>query len=118
MHGGLRSTHNRQGDCPVTPIPNDPDLRRLGAVATAETISFAVLLVGSVLKRTTEFDPVPVLGSVHGALFLGLVVGLALSWRRLGWSPLFWLATATVLSPGAHWIVAAERRKRQAYQGA
>jgi integral membrane protein len=91
----------------------DDDLRLLGAVATTESTSFAVLLVGSVLKRTTEFDPVPLLGALHGALFLALVAVLALCWRRLGWSPLFWVATATVLSPGAHWIVAAERRKRR-----
>lgn len=90
----------------------DPGLRRLGAVATAESISFAVLLVGSVLRRTTELDLVPVLGALHGVLFIALVAGLVLTWRRLGWSPLFWLATATVLSPGAHWIVAAERRRR------
>ena len=92
----------------------DPDLRRLGAVATAESMSFAVLLVGSVLKRTTEFDPVPVLGALHGALFLALVALLVLNRSGLGWSPAFWLAAATVMSPGAHWIVAAECRQRQA----
>ena len=95
-------------------IAADPDLRRLGAVATAESMSFAVLLVGSVLKRTTDSDPVPVLGAVHGALFLALVALLVLNRRRLDWSPEFWIAAATVLSPGAHWIVAAERRQRQA----
>ena len=97
---------------PSTSVAADSDLRGLGAIATAESISFAVLLTGSVLKRTTEFDPVPVLGSVHGALFLSLVIALVLYRRRLGWEPVFWLAAATVLSPGAHWIIAAERRSR------
>ena len=89
----------------------DAGLRALGAIATAESISFAVLLVGSVLKRTTQFDPVPVLGATHGALFLALVAALVLHRRRLRWSPAFWLAAATVLSPGAHWIIAAHRRQ-------
>ena len=95
-------------------MPPDPDLRRLGAVATAESMSFGVLLVGSVLKRTTDFDPVPVLGPLHGALFLALLALLVLSRSGLGWSTGFWISAATVLSPGAHWIVAAERRQRQA----
>ena len=97
---------------PSTSADADPGLRGLGAIATVESISFAVLLVGSVLKRTTEFDPVPVLGAVHGALFVVLVIALVLYRQRLDWSPLFWFAAATVLSPGAHWIVAAHRRQR------
>lgn len=96
---------------PVT-AAETPGLRRLQWVASAETTSFAVLLVGSVLRRTTEVDIVPVVGALHGALFVALVLLLVVNHRVLGWSLPFWLAVATVLSPGAHWAVAAERRER------
>ena len=83
--------------------------RALRLVALAETVSFAVLLVCSVLKRTTDLNLVPVLGPIHGALFVALVV-LALGQRaRLRWS---WLRTAvalTVGSPFAHFFVRATR---------
>ena len=59
----------------------------LRVVALLESLSFAVLLVGSLLKRTTGPDLVPVLGPVHGALFVALVL-LAFvggsTWRRYG----------------------------------
>ena len=49
-------------------------LRALRVVALVEGISFVVLLVCSVLKRTTDLDLVPVMGPVHGVLFVALVV--------------------------------------------
>lgn len=80
-------------------------MRALRLVALAETVSFAVLLVCSVLKRTTSFDAVPVMGPVHGGLFL-VLVGLVLSHRQaLGWSPLRTLLVCTVGSPFAHFFV-------------
>ena len=81
--------------------------RALRLVALLETISFAVLLVGSVLKRTTDTDLVPVLGPIHGALFVGLVVLVLDNLRRLRWAPWFTLVMLTVGSPGAHFAVAA-----------
>lgn len=82
-------------------------VRLLRAVALLEGVSFALLLVASLLKRTTELDLVPVLGPVHGALFVGVVVLVlqALPWLR--WRAWFVLAVLTVLSPGAHFAVQA-----------
>ncbi|MCW2586538.1 MAG: hypothetical protein JWN55_2054 [Frankiales bacterium] len=80
-------------------------LRALRLVALLETCSFGILLVCSVLKRTTDFNAVPVLGPIHGVLFLALV-GLVLDQRaRLGWSPGRTLLALTVGSPFAHWFV-------------
>lgn len=80
-------------------------MRALKLVALLETTSFAVLLVCSVLKRTTSFDAVPVMGPVHGLLFLALVALVVDQRRPLGWS---WLRTGlvcTIGSPFAHFFV-------------
>ena len=79
----------------------------LRLVARLESISFAVLLVGSVLKRTTGPDLVPVLGPLHGALFVGLVVLVLANLEQLRWSWWFTLVMLTIGSPGAHFAVAA-----------
>ena len=79
----------------------------LRVVALLESLSFAVLLVGSVLKRTTGPDLVPVLGPVHGALFVALVVLVLACLPRLRWAPWFTLVMLTVGSPGAHFAVRA-----------
>ncbi|CAL9579608.1 MULTISPECIES: DUF3817 domain-containing protein [Streptomyces] len=67
-------------------------LRRLRLVSAPEAISFLLLLVCSVLKRTTEFNAVPVMGAVHGALFVLYVIFWADAWNRAKWS----LQTAAV----------------------
>lgn len=83
----------------------EPLLRGLRVVALVETCTFGVLLVCSVLKRTTSFNAVPVMGPIHGALFLALV-GLVLVLRsRLGWSGLKTALVLTVGSPFAHFVV-------------
>ena len=79
----------------------------LRVVALAESLSFAVLLVCSVLKRTTELDLVPVLGPVHGTLFLALVLLVLTQLRVLRWGPVFTFVMLTVGSPGAHFAVRA-----------
>lgn len=84
-------------------------IRALRVVALLETISFAVLLVCSVLKRTTGPDLVPLLGPLHGGLFLALVVLVLGSWERLRWSWWFTLGMLTIGSPGAHFAVRATR---------
>ena len=84
-------------------------LRALRLVALLESLSFAVLLVASVLKRTTETDLVPVLGPLHGGLYLALVVLVLDNLRRLRWAPWFTLVMLTVGSPGAHFAVAATK---------
>ena len=94
----------------VQPRTSEPlGMRALRVVALLESVSFAVLLVGSVLKRTTDVDLVPVLGPVHGALFLGLVVLVLSQLEQLRWSWWFTLLMLTVGSPGAHFAVAATR---------
>jgi integral membrane protein len=84
-------------------------MRALRVVALLESLSFAVLLVGSVLKRTTGPDLVPVLGPIHGALFVGLVVLVLANLERLQWAWWFTLVMLTVGSPGAHFAVRATR---------
>ena len=84
-------------------------MKALRVVALLETISFAVLLVGSVLKRTTELDIVPVLGPLHGALFVALIFLVLANLARLRWSWWFTLVMLTIGSPGAHFAVRATR---------
>lgn len=93
-------------------------LRALRLVALLESLSFAVLLVGSVLKRTTDTDLVPVLGPVHGGLYLALVVLVLDNLKRLRWAPWFTLVMLTIGSPGAHFAVAATRTELERPKGA
>ncbi|NJP52785.1 DUF3817 domain-containing protein [Streptomyces sp. SBST2-5] len=60
-------------------------LRRLRLVSAPEAVSFLLLLVCSVLKRTTEFNAVPVMGAVHGLLFTLYVLFWADAWNRTKW---------------------------------
>ncbi|MFC9962278.1 DUF3817 domain-containing protein [Streptomyces nigra] len=60
-------------------------LRRLRLVSTPEAVSFLLLLVCSVLKRTTDFNAVPVMGAVHGMLFVLYLVFWADAWNRAKW---------------------------------
>ena len=84
-------------------------LRALRAVALVETCSFAVLLVCSVLKRTSSFNAVPVMGPIHGVLFLGLVVLVLLQLPGLGWSARKTVLVLTIGSPFAHFFVRSTR---------
>lgn len=84
-------------------------IRALRVVALLESLSFALLLIGSLLKRTTDTDLVPVLGPLHGGLFLGLVLLVLASLQRLRWSWWFTLLMLTIGSPGAHFAVRATR---------
>ncbi|MEU5308882.1 DUF3817 domain-containing protein [Streptomyces sp. NPDC021562] len=61
-------------------------IRRLRLVSAPEAVSFLVLLVCSVLKRTTDFNAVPVMGAVHGVLFILYVIFWADAWNRTKWS--------------------------------
>ncbi|GAB1327507.1 DUF3817 domain-containing protein [Streptomyces sp. NPDC093260] len=60
-------------------------LRRLRLVSAPEAVSFILLLVCSVLKRTTDFNGVPVMGSIHGILFVLYVLFWADAWNRTKW---------------------------------
>ena len=83
--------------------------RVLRLVATLESLSFALLIVSSVLKRTTDLDLVPVLGPIHGGLYIALVLLVLDNLRRLRWAPWFTLVMLTIGSPGAHFAVAATK---------
>ncbi|MEV8126686.1 DUF3817 domain-containing protein [Streptomyces sp. NPDC085944] len=72
-------------------------LRRLRLVSAPEAISFLLLLVCSVLKRTTDFNAVPAMGMIHGVLFVLYVVFWADAWNRAKW-PLKTAALYFVLS--------------------
>ncbi|MBV2353299.1 DUF3817 domain-containing protein [Streptomyces sp. J2-1] len=61
-------------------------LRRLRLVSAPEAVSFLVLLVCSVLKRTTDFDAVRVMGWVHAILFILYVLFWADAWNRTRWN--------------------------------
>ncbi|MFD4552662.1 DUF3817 domain-containing protein [Streptomyces sp. NPDC058466] len=61
-------------------------LRRLRLVSAPEAVSFLLLLVCSALKRTTDFNAVPVMGSIHGVLFILYVIFWADAWNRTRWS--------------------------------
>ncbi|MEU9521339.1 DUF3817 domain-containing protein [Streptomyces sp. NPDC048224] len=72
-------------------------LRRLRLVSAPEAISFLLLLVCSVLKRTTDFNAVPAMGMIHGVLFVLYVIFWADAWNRAKW-PLRTAALYFVLS--------------------
>jgi integral membrane protein len=61
-------------------------IRRLRLVSAPEAVSFLLLLLCSVLKRTTEFNAVPVMGMVHGVLFVLYVIFWLDAWNRAKWS--------------------------------
>ncbi|MFF7965699.1 DUF3817 domain-containing protein [Streptomyces sp. NPDC007903] len=61
-------------------------IRRLRLVSAPEAVSFLVLLLCSVLKRTTDFNAVPVMGAIHGVLFVLYVIFWLDAWNRTKWS--------------------------------
>lgn len=88
-------------------------LRRLRLVSAPEAVSFLLLLICSVLKRTTDFDAVPVMGMVHGVLFILYVVFWLDAWNRTKW-PLKTAALYFVLSVLPTGGFFAERKLRHA----
>ncbi|MEV8317606.1 DUF3817 domain-containing protein [Streptomyces sp. NPDC059900] len=61
-------------------------LRRLRLVSAPEAVSFLLLIVCSVLKRTTEFNAVPAMGMIHGVLFILYVLFWLDAWNRTKWN--------------------------------
>ncbi|MCS0634190.1 DUF3817 domain-containing protein [Streptomyces sp. LP05-1] len=92
-------------------------LHRLRLVSAPEAVSFLVLIVCSVLKRTTDFNAVPVMGMVHGVLFLIYLVFWLDAWNRAKWqfttAALYFVLS--VLPFGGFY---AERRLKRAAQDA
>ncbi len=64
---------------------NSSAVHRLRLVSGPEGVSFLLLLLCSVLKRTTSFNGVPVMGMVHGILFILYVVFWILAWQTQKW---------------------------------
>ncbi|QEU91757.1 DUF3817 domain-containing protein [Streptomyces kanamyceticus] len=60
-------------------------LRRLRLVSAPEAVSFLLLLICSVLKRTTDFNAVPAMGMIHGVLFVLYVLFWLDAWNRTKW---------------------------------
>jgi integral membrane protein len=87
-------------------------LRRLRLVSAPEAVSFLILLVCSVLKRTTDFNAVPVMGSVHGLLVVLYAVFWLDAWYRAKW-PLGTAALYLALSVLPFGGFYAERRLRR-----
>lgn len=96
--------------------PTDAETESLSALrvlAVVEGLSFVALLIASVLKRTTSHDLVPVLGPVHGFLYLVVVLLVLENLRTLGWSWPFTAVMLTVGSPGIHFPLQAQVRKER-----
>ncbi|MFJ8432473.1 DUF3817 domain-containing protein [Kitasatospora sp. NPDC094019] len=64
---------------------NSSAVHRLRLVSGPEGVSFLLLLLCSVLKRTTSFNGVPVMGMVHGILFVLYVVFWIMAWQSQKW---------------------------------
>lgn len=94
-------------------------LRRLRLVSAPEAVSFLLLLVGSVLRRTTDFDPVPVLGALHGLLFVVYAVLWLDAWQRVRWSvkTAAWYFLMAVVPFGGFFAERRLRREEQAGTG-
>ncbi|MGW0468060.1 DUF3817 domain-containing protein [Streptomyces sp. NPDC003027] len=67
-------------------IKTASSLHRLRLVSAPEAVSFLLLLVCSVLKRTTDFNAVPVMGAIHGILFILYVLFWLDAWNRTKWN--------------------------------
>lgn len=93
-------------------------VRALRKVAAYEAVSFVLLMVGALMKRTSDLDPQPVLGALHGTLFLLLVVLVLLTWRWHRWRLWFVVAVCTIGSPGAHFPVKATVEQKTARHAA
>lgn len=91
-------------------------VRRLRLVSTPEAVSFLLLLVCSVLKRTTDFNAVPVMGAIHGILFVLYALFLLDAWNRAKWpfgtAALYFLLA--VLPAGGFFAERRLRREEQA----
>jgi integral membrane protein len=61
-------------------------LNLLRMISAPEGVSFILLIIASVLKRTTDFNAVPVLGMIHGMLFVVYVVLWAFAWYCTRWN--------------------------------
>lgn len=81
-------------------------LKSFRIVALSEATSFLLLLVASVLKRTTDTDLVPILGPIHGALFVAYVAMAIFLRPDQGWdTKTFWLILLGAVVPFGGYVV-------------
>ncbi|MEU5161738.1 DUF3817 domain-containing protein [Streptomyces sp. NPDC020875] len=66
-------------------IKTASSLHRLRLISAPEAVSFVLLIIASVLKRTTDFNAVPALGMIHGILFIIYVLFWLDAWNRTKW---------------------------------
>ncbi|MBH1933721.1 DUF3817 domain-containing protein [Streptomyces sp. AV19] len=92
-------------------------LRRLRLVSAPEAVSFLLLIVCSVLKRTTDFNAVPAMGMIHGVLFVIYVIFWLDAWNRTKWNvktgALYFVLS--VLPTGGFFAERMLRREAEAY---
>ena len=94
-------------------------LHRRSSRSVPATLTALVLLAASVVKRTAGYaDPVFVVGSLHGVLFVLFAACVAeVTLRRPWWSVRFWLyAAAASVVPGGTFVLdrwLARREKKQ-----
>ncbi|MCX4971348.1 MULTISPECIES: DUF3817 domain-containing protein [unclassified Streptomyces] len=94
-------------------------LRRLRLVSVPEGISWILLAACTVIKYTVAkgFDVAPVLGPIHGVLFILYVIFCLDAWNRTKWNAgTGWLYLAYSIIPGGGFI--AERRLRREAENA
>jgi integral membrane protein len=102
-----------------SPVKNSA-AHRLRLVSMPEGLSFVLLLVCTVLKYTTSFNAVPVLGPVHGILFIFYVVFALEAWRRQRWTTghAVWILLLSVIPGGGFYaerLLAKEEREGLAF---
>ncbi|MEV7023028.1 DUF3817 domain-containing protein [Kitasatospora sp. NPDC093558] len=64
---------------------NSSAVHRLRLVSAPEGLSWILLIICTVLKYSTSFNAVPVLGPIHGTLFILYVVFWIQSWQTQKW---------------------------------
>ena len=89
---------------------------RLRLVSMPEGLSFVLLLVCVVLKSTTSFNAVPVLGMTHGILFTFYALFALMAWYQQRWTfkRAVWILLLSVIPFGGFYaerLLAREERE-------
>jgi integral membrane protein len=98
-----------------SPVKNSA-VHRLRLVSMPEGLSFVLLLICTVLKYTTSFNAVPVLGMLHGILFIFYVVFALWAWYAQRWTfqHAAWVLVLSVIPGGGFYaerLMAREERE-------
>ena len=94
---------------------------RLRLVSMPEGLSFVLLLVCVVLKSTTSFNGVPVLGMTHGIIFIFYVLFALMAWYQQRWSfkRAVWMLLLSAIPFGGFYAERLlAREERQGYETA